>query len=147
MQPSLALLALIFGVSDAVMEALLLTSLSVPLVMIREAGALGAMGEGQRHALGYMAVRLFFNGWSFALLLFSGFCALLGLLIVWSRFVPRVIGVLMIAAGAGYFVNSLAGLLQPELSNALIPWILLPSFVGELSLGLWLTAKGIKTPS
>ncbi len=50
----------------------------------------------------------------------------------------------MIAAGASYFVNSLAGILAPRLSESLLPWILLPAFVAELSLALWLTVKGVR---
>jgi hypothetical protein len=68
----------------------------------------------------------------------------MGLLILRSRLIPRVIGALMIAAGASYFVNSLAGILSPRLSEGLLPWILLPCFVGELSLALWLAVKGVK---
>ena len=112
--------------------------------MIEEGGAFGPLDEGQRHALGYLAVRLFITGWSFALLLFSGFCALIGLLILRSRLIPHVIGALMTAAGASYVVNSLAGIVAPRLAAVLLPWILVPSFVGELSLGLWLLLKGVK---
>jgi hypothetical protein len=142
-QATLALLALVLLISDVGIEALLLTSLYVPLVMVQEGGALGALDEGQRHALAYLAVQLFLTGWSFALLLFSGFCALIGLLILRSRSIPGLIGVLMIAAGVGYFVNSLSGILSPPLSAALLPWILVPAFVGELSLAVWLATKGV----
>ena len=50
----------------------------------------------------------------------------------------------MIAAGASYFVNSLAGIVAPTLAAVLLPWILLPSFAGEFSLGMWLLVKGIR---
>lgn len=141
---TLALLALVFAVAPVAIEALLLTTLYVPLAMVEEGAAFSALDEGQRHGLGYLAVRLFLIGWSFSLLLFSGFCTLIGLLIVRSRFVPRVIGVLMIAAGASYFLNSLSGLLSPALNAVLQPGILLPSFIGELSLASWLTIRGVK---
>ena len=143
-QATLALLALVFAISDVAIEALLLTNLYVPLTMIQEGGALTALDEGGRQALGYLAVRHFLIGWSFALLLFSGFCGLIGLLILRSRLIPRVIGVLMIAAGASYFVSTLAGILSPPLVKTLLPWILLPPFVGELSLALWLAVKGVR---
>ena len=48
----------------------------------------------------------------------------------------------MIAAGASYFVNSVAAIIAPALSSALFPWIMLPPFAGELSLALWLAVKG-----
>jgi hypothetical protein len=69
---------------------------------------------------------------------------LIGALILRSRLVPHVIGALMIAAGACYAVNTLALILSPDLSDQLVPWILLPPFLGELSLALWLVAKGVQ---
>jgi hypothetical protein len=140
---TLALLALVFAIAPVVIEALLLTGLFVPLAMIGEGAAFGALDEGQRHALGYLGVRLFLTGWGFSLLVFSGFCTLIGLLILRSRLVPRVIGALMIAAGASYFLSSLSAILSPALNAALLPEVLLPSFVGEFSLALWLTIKGV----
>jgi hypothetical protein len=141
---TLSLLALVFAIAPVAIEALLLTGLYVPLAMIGEDAAFSALDEGQRHALGYLAVRLFLTGWGFSLLLFSGFCTLIGLLILRSRLVPRVIGVLMIAAGASYFLNSLSAILSPALNAALLPGILLPSFIGEFSLALRLTIKGVR---
>lgn len=145
MHPTLALLALVFAVVPVAIEALLLTGLYVPLTMIGERAVFNGIDEGQRNAIGYLGVRLFLTGWGFSLLLFSGFCALTGILILRTVLIPRVIGVLMIAAGAAYFVNSLAVILAPGLATALQPGILVPAFVGELSLALWLTIKGVKT--
>lgn len=141
----LATVALVFAMAPVVIEAALLTALNLPLVMITERGAFSALGDGQREALGYLGVRLFFTGWSFSLLLFSGFCASIGLLILRSSLVPRILGALMIAAGAGYFLNSVSAIVAPALNALLVPWILLPPFVGETSLALWLTINGVST--
>jgi Domain of unknown function (DUF4386) len=88
---TLALLALVLSICDVAIEGVLLTSLYIPLIMIDKSGVLSALNEGQRHALGYLAVRVFLTGWSFALLLFSGFCVLVGVLILRSRLIPRII--------------------------------------------------------
>ena len=69
---------------------------------------------------------------------------LVGVLIWRSRLIPRVIGAMMMVAGVCYLVNSVALILSPGLSNLLVPWILLPCFLGELSLALWLVVKGVK---
>jgi hypothetical protein len=142
---TLALLAFVLAMCDIAMEALLLTGLFVPLAMVGDGGSLSALPVEHRQALGHLAVRVFLTGWSFALLLFAVFCAVTGLLIVRSKLIPRLIGALMIAAGASYFVNSLTGIVSPRLSVILLPWILLPSFVGECSLGLWLLVKKVRT--
>jgi hypothetical protein len=69
---------------------------------------------------------------------------LVGVLIWRSRLIPRVIGAMMIVASVCYLVNSVALILSPALSNLRVPWILLPCFLGELSLALWLVVKGVK---
>jgi hypothetical protein len=69
---------------------------------------------------------------------------LTGVLILRSRLVPRVIGVMMIVAGVCYLTSSLAFVLSPSLSDRLVPWILLPSFLGELSLALSVAVRGVR---
>jgi Domain of unknown function (DUF4386) len=142
-EPTLARLALVLSVAGVAIEAVSLLHLYVPLATIEEGGALAALGEGQRQALAYLAIRLFPAGFGFALLFFAGFCVLIGVLILRSRLVPRVIGAMMVAAGVCYVVNTLALIISPTLSDLLVPGILLPSFLGELSLALWLVVKGV----
>jgi Domain of unknown function (DUF4386) len=142
-EPTLARLALVLSVASVTIEALNLLQLYVPLAMMEEGGALATLGEEQRQALSYLAVRLFPTGFGFALLFFAGFCVLVGALILRSRLVPRLIGLLMVLAGVCYAVNTLALVLSPALSDRLVPGILLPCFAGELSLALWLLVKGV----
>jgi len=44
-----------------------------------------------------------------------------------------------------YLTNSFALLLAPDFESRIFPAILIPAFIGELSLALWLTVKGIDT--
>jgi len=94
-------------------------------------------------ALIYLGTRLFSTGFGFSLLLFAGFCVLIGVLILRSRLLPRAIGAMMIVAGACYTVNTLTLIVSPDLLERLNPMILLPSVLAELSLALWLLLKGI----
>jgi len=81
--------------------------------------------------------------YSISLLLF-GVCFLVhGYLIRISFFLPRVLGTLIQIAGVCYMTNSLALFLVPAFQDRIFPFILLPSFVGELSLALWLVVKGV----
>ena len=57
--------------------------------------------------------------------------------------ISRVIGVLMQIAGLCYLTNSFALILSPSLAHRLFPAVLLPAFVGEASLCLWLLVKGV----
>jgi hypothetical protein len=140
---TLARLALVFGVISLAIEGVSLLQLAVPLVYAEGSEAFTRLDEGQRQASTYLAVQLFSTGFGLALMFFAGFCALTGVLILRSRYAPRVIGALMIAAGGCYLVNTLALLVSPALAEVIFPLILLPCFVAELSLALWLTIKGV----
>jgi hypothetical protein len=89
-----------------------------------------------------LAVLLFSYGFGLALAFFAGFCVLVGVLLMRSLLVPRILGLLMVVAGACYLLNTLALLLSPTLADRIFPEILLPCLLAELSLALWLTARG-----
>lgn len=140
--PTFALLALVFGIVSQAIEATAVLPLFVPL--INPAGALTALGETERHALTYVELRLSELGFNVALFFFSGFCAPIGAAILRSRLVPAVIGWLMIVAGACYFISTLSTVVAPTAARFLSPWIIIPCFVGEASLALWLLVKGTR---
>lgn len=140
--PTLALLALAFGIASQAIEATGILPLFVPL--IKPAGALAALDETAHYALTYLALRLSQLGFGFALFFFSGFCAAVGAAILRSHLVPAVIGVLMIVAGVCYFISTLSTIVAPALAHLLSPWIIIPCFVGEASLALWLLVKGTR---
>ena len=63
----------------------------------------------------------------------------LGYLILKSNFIPKLIGILIIAAGLGYLVDSVALFLLPDLNIDMSQF----TFIGEVLLLLWLLIKGI----
>ena len=97
----------------------------------------------ERHDLAYSSLQGFASGFAVSLVFFGGVCLLYGWLIFESRFLPVYIGVLITLAGICYLFNSFAMVLAPEIAESLFPFILLPSFVGELSLALWLSVMGV----
>lgn len=137
-QATLARLALACALTSVAIEAMSLLQLYVPAAMLQERDTLGEPDE----ALAYLALRLFPAGFAIALILFAGFCGLVGVLILRSRRVPRVIGALMVTAGVAYVVNTLTFMVAPGMQERLVPLILLPIVVGELSLALWFLIKG-----
>jgi Domain of unknown function (DUF4386) len=111
--------------------------------MAEEGGAQALLGEEQRQALAYLSVRLHAAGFAISLLFFACSCMLIGVLILRSWLLPHAIGAMMVVAGACYLVNSLVYVAAPALSDVLVPWILLPCFLGELLLASWLAVKGV----
>ncbi len=63
-----------------------------------------------------------------------------------SGYLPKILGVLMQIAGLCYLTNSFALLLAPTFADMIFPAILVPAFIGELSLCLWLLVKGVNVP-
>jgi hypothetical protein len=93
--------------------------------------------------LAYLPLQAYANGFGVSLIFFGCECIVLGYLIFRSGYLPKVVGVLMQIAGLCYLTNSFALILSPSLAAQLFPVILLPAFVGEASLCLWLLAKGV----
>jgi hypothetical protein len=72
-----------------------------------------------------------------SLLFFGPYCLLIGYLIFRSKFLPRILGVLMAFAGVGWLF-----FLSP-LVHYLSPYLKVLGFVAEMSLMLWLIVKGV----
>jgi Domain of unknown function (DUF4386) len=87
------------------------------------------------HAL--LELNAFQHLYDLGLFLFGIHLALLGYLSLRSDFIPKVIGVLLVVAGAGYAFDSGAAGLGLELSR-----VAAFTFLGELLLALWLLVAG-----
>jgi Domain of unknown function (DUF4386) len=119
------------------------STLLLPLLLHKNAAASAAFSPEQLDALSYVAIQAHGYGFGVGLIFFGFACLCRGYLIFKSGFIPKILGVLLFVAGLSYLVNSFALLLAPALASALFPAILLPAFVGELSLALWLIFRGI----
>jgi hypothetical protein len=91
-------------------------------------------------ALADVALRAYSVGEPLGLVFFGFTCLLEGYLIRHSGYLPWILGLLMQIAGIAYVANSFLLLLAPDLGSILF---LVPTVVAELSLALWLVAKGL----
>lgn len=107
-----------------------------PLTLLR-ARDLAALGDEQRAAFAVLFMRLTAQTFNVFLVFFGFRCMALGYLVLRASFMPRVIGALLMLAGAGYLMN-----LWPPLVNAIAPINLVLAAPGELSLVLWLLVRG-----
>jgi uncharacterized protein DUF4386 len=140
---NIALLAVLFNlVQTGVLVANKMTLL-LPLFLLGSGEYLRAFSPEQLQALAYVSLRVHDYGFGFGLIFFGMECILVGWLIVRSQYLPRAIGFMMQLAGVCYLTNSFALVLSPELASSLFPAILLPPFIAELSLALWLLLKGV----
>jgi uncharacterized protein DUF4386 len=139
----LTLLAVFFNLVSIGLEAATTMYLIVALFPLGNAGYLKAFSSEQLYALTNLALKSHGHGFSVSLLFFGCFCVVIGRVIFRSGFLPKAIGVLMQIAGLCYLTDSFALILAPAFANRLFPAILLPAFVGEASLCLWLLLKGV----
>jgi Domain of unknown function (DUF4386) len=89
---------------------------------------------------GVMVLGLLHRGpaWANPLYFFGPYCVLLGVLMVGSRFLPRALGLLMVAAGIAWLV-----FLLPSLPHAVTVGIEALGVAAEAALMLWLLAMGV----
>lgn len=85
------------------------------------------------HADGNFVNEIFWGLWLFPF----------GVLVMRSRFLPRILGVLLIANCFAYVAAILISLLLPSYANVVFRAIL-PALLGELWIMLWLLIKGVK---
>lgn len=141
---NIALLAAIMRVTCDIILAMASLSHFAALRLVAGADYLNVFQVDERHSLALLAMKLHGDGYAISLLFFSFACFSLGYLIFRSGYLPRIIGALLAVAGVCYLVFSLAHFLDPATGGAMFDaGILLPCFVAELSLTLWLLVKGV----
>lgn len=110
---------------------------AAPLKILHGADYGSGFSAEQLEQLAYQALWLQGQTVNMYLIYFGVSIILLGWLVYRSGFVPPLLGVLEMIAGAAYLI-----LLWPPLARAWHPWYLLLG-AGELALGLWLLTRGV----
>jgi hypothetical protein len=139
----LALLAVFFNLVSLAVEAAVQLYLVGALFPLGKAEYLRAFQPEQLYVLASLSVKSHGYGFGVALIFFGCVCLIDGYLIFRSGFLPKTIGVLMQIAGLSYLTNSFTLILAPTFADRLFPAVLVPAFVGEASLCLWLLVKGV----
>lgn len=139
----LALLATFLNLIQTAVLVANKLNLLVPLFVLGDADYLKAFAPEQLHALSQLAIKMHGYGFAIGLIFFGFACLVRGYLMYRSGYFPKALGILMAFAGLSYLLNSFAMLLAPALAATLFPVVLVPAFIGELALSLWLIVKGV----
>jgi hypothetical protein len=139
----LNLLATFLRLVGIAIEAIATLSLASALFPLGTGAYLEAFTPEQRQAMAYLAIKSHGHGYAVALLFFGLTFLFHGHLIARSGYLPRALGVLIQIAGVAYVINSVALFVAPALQSSIFPAILLPAFIAETSLCLWLLVKGV----
>lgn len=138
----LALLSVLFGLIQTAVLVANKMNMVMPL-LLENADYLKAFTPEQLQAWTYLSVKAHGYGFGIGLIFFGFECLIDGYLIIRTGYLPKVLGIMIQIAGLCYLINSFAMILAPNLANRISPAILLPPFVGELSICLWLIFKGV----
>jgi hypothetical protein len=141
----LSLLALFFGLLAIAVQASYSLHLVEALFPLSNSKHLASFTIEQLQALSYRSIQTHGFGFAIALLLFGPFFFLTGYLIYRCGYIPKVLGILYVAAGLSYLISSFMLILAPAIGAKYYFFMVAPAFIGELSLSLWLLLKGVYT--
>jgi hypothetical protein len=138
-----SLLAAFFGLVGCAITGANEVNLLAPLVLLGGTLHLTALVPAQLHELALIALRLYGQGYAVTLVFFGAYDFLLGVLIVRSTFLTRIIGVLLLIAGVTWIGGVMAVFLSPTLAKLVSPFVMASGILSEASLALWLTFVGV----
>ena len=115
----------------------------IALLLVSGADYLSVFEADQLHAFVLLFLNLHRYGYLIAGAFFGLHCSVLGYLLFKSTFFPKILGVLLVVASAGYLIESFGNFLFPGYEALLVWMVAAPAGIAELSLCLWLLVKGV----
>ena len=140
----LALLFLLLNAAGVALQCCSLLSFYAPLLIQRGVDIQRAFLPEQLAALNLLFFNLHKSGFTMAQIFYGLWLFPLGLLVYRSGFLPKWLGVLLIADCAGVLIGFFQFFLMPDLDAIAYPGMAV-GLVAEFSLSLWLVFKGVKT--
>lgn len=113
------------------------------LVLVSGADFLSPFSGPQRDALAYLFLRLHGRGITVASVFWGLWLFPFGLLVIRSRFIPRILGGLLLIAGAAYLFGSFTTLCLPAY-GPVVDKVATPLVMGELPIVPWLLIWGVR---
>lgn len=139
----LALLFLLFNVAGFAVWLVSSLFLFGSLVILNSPGVAQAFQPDQLQALAEFFFNLYKTGVFIAQVPFGVWLFPLGYLVLKSKFLPKILGIFLIADGICQFIYVCQRLILPDLAVIAYPCLVI-SFIAEVSLALWLTIKSVK---
>jgi hypothetical protein len=140
---SLSLLTAWLRLVYAAMLGIALFNLVIVLILVSGANYLVVFEADQLHAQVLLYLNAFYDVWAVGLIVFGFHLVALGYLAFKSDYIPKILSILLMAAGLGYLIDYFGSLLFPN-SDVAISMVL---GWGELIFMFWLLFKGGKMPA
>ncbi len=141
---SFSLLAVWFRLVFVAIAGINLLNLLIVLLLLSGADYLTVFETGQLQAQVMLFLGAHGSGINISWVFFGFHILVLGYLIFKSSYIPRILGILLIVASLGYFINGFASFLSSNYANneANLLVVAVPAIIAEFSLTLWLLIKG-----
>ena len=140
---TLALLAAFLGLVSTTLYAVAEAFYFAPSLILSGADYLKPFSPDQVNALALLSLKLFGRVAAIFMVFYGVASVIRGYLIFRSGYLPRLLGVLVALAGAGFIAQNFAVVLAPTYASNVL---LLPMVVAGVSLMLWLLVNGIDMP-
>lgn len=139
------LLVITGGIMPGVIYFLNTVNDAAALILVRGGAWLSPFTDAQRYALAYFFTRLHFQVIVSAEVLWGIWLFPMAILILKSRWFPRVLGWWLMLDGATWIVISFANMFLPDHVDAINTWSF-PFQLGEIAVTLWFLVMGAKEP-
>jgi hypothetical protein len=138
------LLVITGGIIPGTIYFLNIVNDAAALLLVRGADYLNVFTEAQRYALAYFFTRLHYQVLVSAEVLWGIWLIPMAILILKSRWFPRVLGWWLILDGATWIILSFANMFLPDYVDTIGNWSM-PLQLGEIAVTLWFIVFGAKT--
>ena len=139
---TLSLLAAVSRLAMTTIHGINLINYFFAMMLVSGAGYLSVFSAEQAQSLAMLFLEAHGYGFTIGIAFLTIHVFVLGYLIFKSGYFPKILGVLFIAAGVGYLVDSFALLLSPAYETT--PGIIAATIaIAEIAFPLWLLIKGV----
>jgi hypothetical protein len=137
----ISLVAAFFSLAGCIAQIVGAIFRLVPLTVLKDAQVAQLFSLQQLQSLGALSLTIHAQTFSISLVLFGLYDLLLGYLVVKSTFLPRLIGALLMCAGAAWL-----SFLWPPLARTVSAYVLPFGALAEIVFMLWLLVRGVDVP-
>ncbi|NLI52775.1 MAG: DUF4386 domain-containing protein [Clostridiales bacterium] len=143
---NLALLFLLLNAAGVAVQCNSLLNSFVPMMTYHNSNFSSVFQSEQLDALNLLFLNLHKSGFTIAQIFYGAWLLPLGYLVYKSGFLPKWLGILLIADFGGVMIWFFQFFLLPGYDIIAYPGLAI-GFIAEFSLSLWLLFKGVKEPN
>ncbi|HAK12945.1 MAG TPA: DUF4386 domain-containing protein, partial [Chitinophagaceae bacterium] len=115
-----------FVIIQTAIIAVNLLNQASPLLLLSNDAYLNTFQPNQLATLAQLSLNVQGIGYAIGLVFFGMYCLLVGYVIVKSKMIPSILGILYLISGMGYLINSFTMLLSKDFANPIFTYVAIP---------------------